>query len=164
MNNYIMFEGQKIPLTDEQIKMFKLCADKKKSLFERVECNQRYYFIDIGGTVSEIDDDDAVFDNKCFNTANYCTDKELMEQRALHETLSRLLWRFSAENSHPEIAACTRYEICFELTTAGITADTRFVGKSRTIGGCSFATKELACRAIEEIVKPFIKEHPDFVW
>lgn len=162
MDNYIMFEGQKIPLTDEQVKIIKSCADKKKSPFERVEYNQRYYYIDTGGAVSESTDGDFADDNECFNAANYCTDEELMEQRALHETLSRLLWRFSAENSHPEIAASIRYEICFELTTAGITADTRFAGKSRTIGGCSFATKALTCQAIEEIVKTIYKRASKF--
>ena len=75
MDNYIMFEGQKIPLTDEQVEMIKSCADKKKSPFERVEYNQRYYYIDAGGTVSESTDGDFADDNECFNAANYCTDE-----------------------------------------------------------------------------------------
>ena len=31
-------------------------------------------------------------------------------------------------------------------------------------GTVYFSTKEKAEQAIEEVVKPFMKEHPDFVW
>lgn len=30
--------------------------------------------------------------------------------------------------------------------------------------GVYFSTREGAERAIEEVIKPFIKEHPEFVW
>ena len=162
MDNYIMIDGKKIPLTDEQVKMLRDTQEDKKSPFERLKCAERYYFIDAKGDVGSTDDFYADADNDLYSVANYCTDKKLMEQRALYETLSRLLWRFSVENSQSANASDLRYELCFEQSEVDLFADTSFAGMSRTIGGCSFSTKALACRAIEEIVTPFIEEHPNF--
>ena len=164
MDNYIMFEGQKIPLTDEQVEMIKSCADKKKSPFERVEYNQRYYYIDAGGTVSESTDGDFADDNECFNAANYCTDEELMEQRALHETLNRLLWRFSMENGEGERLWDNDHAHWYiEYSHVAGTYHVRWVYNMHGIGIVHFPSAEIAQRAVVEIIEPFTKKHPDFV-
>lgn len=168
MDNYIMIEGKKIPLTDEQIKVLKdakALEAKQKSPFERVGYNENYYTIGNIGNVFYTTDIAAPEDNRRFDTANYCTDKKLMEQRALHETLNRLLWRFSMENGegeNPWTSDCAHWYIFYahNIDEFRIT----WVEKVHSAGTIYFSSGELAQRAIVEIIKPFIKEHPDFVW
>lgn len=168
MDNYIMIEGKKIPLTDEQVKTLKdtkVPGGKQKSPFERAGHTQKYYFICDTGNVSYTVDIATLEDNRRFATANYCTDRKLMEQRALHEALSRLLWRFSMENGeveNPWDGVMAHWHIYCDTSTQQFdTSWTRFC-----IHCCDiyFPTEKLAQRAIDEIVKPFMKEHPDFVW
>lgn len=171
MENYIMLEGEKIPLTDEQIKMLKdskKLEEVKKNPFERVR-NKGYYFIQYNGTVEYDFDRDSSGDICCFAIANYCTDKELMKQRALHEILNRLLWRFSMENGGGESTwgiydrDCNYYiTYNYDMHPARFTVEfTLFYEVNGTV---YFSSKELAERAIEEIIKPFMKDHPEFVW
>lgn len=164
MDNYIMIDGKKIPLTDEQVKMLKGTQEAKKSPFERLKCVERYYFIDAKGNVGRTDEFCADADNDLYGVANYCADKKLMEQRALHETLNRLLWRFSIENREGENkwdCKNDHYEIYWSCSSESFEVCRSSHAKS--LHSAYFPTKELAQRAIDEIVKPFIKEHPDFV-
>lgn len=174
MENYIMFEGKKIPLTDEQVEMLKNTGNTgkpeevKKNPFERqLHWGDEYYVINECDSPSKWHEEGKSINRKHFAVANYCTDKELMEQRALHETLNRLLWRFSMKNGESEnkwgehnrhyfILMCINsgnrhFEICWDSFT-------------KNEGVAYFPTKELAEEAITEIIEPFMEEHPDFVW
>ena len=93
-----------------------------------------------------------------------------MEQRALHETLSRLLWRFSMQHDGDKIDwnNYSRYKhfIVYDYLDKKFKID--FIN---TMHGCTlkssavyFDTSKIAHRAIDEIVLPFMKEHPGFVW
>ena len=58
MENYIMLEGNKIPLTDEQVKMLrdsKKPEKIEKSPFERVDSNSTYFYMKQIQTLSERD-------------------------------------------------------------------------------------------------------------
>lgn len=102
-------------------------------------------------------------DRGAFERANYCTDKAMMEQRALHETLNRLLWRYSEEhggdnewndkNIHWFISKSEQY---------GFTKSACKYDKYN--GVVYFKDAETAQSAIEEIVKPFMEQHPELVW
>lgn len=163
MDNYIMFEGKKIPLTEEQVAMLK---GERRSPFRRQKKGGRYYFIGGSGNVYSQDDLDSGTDCNLFEVGNYCTDKELMHQRALHETLDRLLWRFSMENGeldNPWNMLSTHYYINVNKKITGI--DFIVCESNLRKGNATyFPSKELAYRAIDEIIKPFMKKHKDFVW
>lgn len=162
--NYIMLNGKRIDLTDEQIE--KLGLKVEQDCFERNE-EEKFYAIGCGGTVvdsSQIFRNDE-FCGKLHKVANYCTDKKLMEQRAVHETLSRLLWRFSMQNNGDKIdwgnIEQHKYKIYYDHNK----------GKYLVAINCRqqyseqyYHTKEIAKRAIDEIILPFMKKHPDFVW
>lgn len=71
---------------------------EKRNPFERVKEGEGFYYIS---------GDERIMTNKeypwhCvdgyYDCANYCTDAELLRQRALYEKLERCLWRFSMEN------------------------------------------------------------------
>ena len=159
--NYIVINGKKAELTEEQLKALGIEIEKK-SVFERKE-DKSYYYISAYGTVRRTLDKEWTTDTLQYNVANYCTDKALMEQRALHETLDRLLWRFSMEHDGDKIdwdVPSSKYRIyCDEHKSFLVSWDN--TSKSHTI---YFHTRNIAERAIEEIIKPFIEEHPEFRW
>lgn len=161
--NYIMLNGKRIDLTDEQFE--KLGLKVEKDCFRRLKNNQKYYCIrEIGKVESFLDNEDKI-DDEFYKVANYCTDKSLMEQRALHETLSRLLWRFSMQNDGDKIdwhnANQCKYQIYYNHYEGKY-----FVSNYcwQQYNGQYYRTEEIAKRAIDEIILPFMKEHPDFVW
>ena len=71
--------------------------------FERQSYNNTYYYIQPTGLVVDAFEYHNFFSDHCYGVANYCTDKAIMEQRALHETLNRLLWRYSMEHDGDKI-------------------------------------------------------------
>lgn len=161
MDNYIMFEGKKIPLTEEQVAMLK---DKSGSPLKRQKIGERYYYISGSGSVYSLEELDSGTDYNLFEAGNYCTNKELMHQRAMHETLDRLLWRFSMENGemdNPWDGDCLHYYITYRTESQVFSVYSHY---STKISNPYFNKKETAQRAIDEIIKPFMKAHRDFVW
>lgn len=111
----------------------------------------------------------AVFEG-CLNNARYacgnvCKDEDVMKQRALHETLNRLLWRASiiARDSVKSWNHFNKHHyIYFDKDSDSLKVGYNDIWKSQ--GTCYFPTKKSAEDAIKNIIKPFMKEHPDFVW
>lgn len=161
MENYICINGKKAELTEEQMKALGIELPKKNP-FERVK-NQLYYAIHGTGQVCMEDDYNRLYDNAAFNAGNYCTDKAIMEQRALHETLNRLLWRYSMEHGGDKIDwgnVSDKYAIYYESDTKEYK-----VACWQTVyysGNVYFRTENVALAAIEAIIKPFIAAHPEF--
>lgn len=157
--NYLMLNGKRIDLTDEQIEKLGL-EIKKETPFDR---QSYYYCILEDGVVDGRADVRDVIDDRCYNIANYCTDKSLMQQRALHEVLDRLLWRFSMQNDGDKII-CKKMNDVFTIMYHA--TQRKFIVNSM----CSkyhvvyFYTEEIAQRAIDEIILPFMEEHPEFIW
>lgn len=159
MTNYICINGKKAELTEEQMKALGIELPKVNP-FERVE-GEMYFVIDTIGDVAEEYDDDYEEDQRHFNTANYCTDYKLMEQRALHETLNRLLWRYSMEHDGDKIDWNNdeyKYYIYYSRYNERWAISSSDEWNSVTY----FYTEEIAENAIEEIIEPFMKAHPDF--
>jgi hypothetical protein len=161
MENYIMLNGKRIDLTAEQIET--LVGKKEKDPFERVR-DEIYYHIDNDGCIEVLRDAFVFADNERYDVANYCTDKELMEQRALHEILNRLLWRYSMQHGGREVA-CIKNETTnwYISTKEGVLYTSNCYGK-RGLGEVAFCDEQTVNAAIEEIVKPFMEQHPEFRW
>jgi hypothetical protein len=164
MESYIVINGKKAPLTEEQLKMLGIETEKKNPL-KRCKYHERYYHIDCFGKVNEACEDKHKADVDLYEIANYCTDKDLLQQRAWRETLSRLLWRYSMEHDGDKIEWKNDYEwkyyIYFNCANNKYAIDFyRFIKG----GDVYFHTKEIAENAIKEIIEPFMAEHPDFVW
>ena len=163
MENYLMLNGKRIDLTAEQIET--LMGKKVKDPFKRVK-GGKYFYIDSDGKIEVEWDEMTELDNDRYLIGNYCTDRELMEQRALHETLNRLLWRYSMQHGGGEIewGNCNedKYSIyANHVVGAYDVSAAQFCAGEGTI---HFHTKQLANAAIEEIVKPFMEKHPEFRW
>lgn len=161
--NYIMLNGKRVDLTEDQIE--KLGFKVEKDYFERLQNGQRYYYICGGGDVSSLADTGDSMDDKYYNVANYCTDISMMHQRALHETLSRLLWRFSMQNDGDKIdwknrKSC-KFHIYFDYNEQEFAVNQNSC--YQMIECVYFNTRGIAQRAIDEIILPFMKKHPEFV-
>ena len=153
MENYICINGKKAELTEEQMKALGIELPKG-SRFDRAEMNKIYYYILPDGVVIAVQELEDSFDKCHFDVANYCTDKAIMEQRAMHETLSRLLWRFSEQNGGSGV---------FGIADKGNGNFCPMIENYRYLEP-TFKTANIVNRAIKEIVEPFMAEHPDFVW
>lgn len=162
--NKIILDGKEYELSAEVVEKIKAevaAQEKKESPFERTDPLLPYWFIDSNGGV---DFDTAAahsrFTDFRFFVGNYCTDKSLMEQRALHETLNRLLWRYSETHGDQMFAkqhAISRAWDDDEFYTL-------FCVSGKQQGTVYFSSNDVAVAAIEEVVKPFMAAHPEFVW
>ena len=160
--NYLIIEGIKVPLTDEQVAMIKgtgALKSKEKSPFSRVEKKESYWLIDIDGTINQTYESGCEEDDKLFSCANYCSDKELIEERAIREELSRLLWRFSMENGSKDIdwedPNRFKYSICIYFDGESLKWEIGKSIKCKCLNEVFFIDEDTTRRAIREIVEPF---------
>lgn len=169
MENYIMFNGRKYKIDEENSLFIGAIVDdmktEKKSCFSQAYDNP-YYFITSCGSVDVIIDSNSFTDDIRYRVGNYCADKNLMSQRALHEALNRLLWRFSLENGGDGEwnGNDAHYYITFQSGVGEKKLRVDWTSQWRHQGTVFFSSRCVAERAIGEIVKPFITEHPEFVW
>ena len=148
-----------VEISEEQIEKM---TEKKKSPFERVKGSE-FYFISAEGYIDVDIDVMSNADANLFGVANYCTDKDLLRQQAWRETLNRLLWRWQYENDEPVNweKPTDKFHIVFDVKFNTFCCDSGTYVKRAFV---NFSSKEKAEQAIEEVVKPFMAEHPDFVW
>lgn len=160
--NYIVINGKKAELTPKQLKALGLEKEIKNPFERRI--NEQYYIILADGDVCFYRDKADDTDDTMYRVANYCTDREMMEQRALHETLNRLLWRYSMEHGGSKINwsddTKRKYFISYNHHACKCIVDYNTYYNSFT--SPYFTTMEAAENAIKEIVEPFVAEHPDF--
>lgn len=165
MDNYICINGKKAELTEEQMKALGIKFAGTENSFERQSYDNIYYYIQPTGLVVDAPEFHNYFSDNCYGVANYCTDKAIMEQRALHETLNRLLWRYSMEHDGDKIDwnnVSDKWTIYYEHDTGKYkTATWQTIQYLELV---FFNTREIAEKAITEIIEPFMKAHPEFKW
>lgn len=137
----------------------------EQSPFARRREGDMYYTLDGRGWIYT-DFEDPRYNQDIgdfYAVGNYCTDHDLMKQRALHETLNRLLWRFSMENGGDKLQLSNpdgkKWYIYYDPQTS-FGFHTMYTFRAIHLDAIYFATKELADRALYDIVLPFIKAHP----
>lgn len=158
MKNYICINGKKAELTEEQMRALGIELPKANP-FERVKKGGRYYSIEALGNVYSYEDNYYGIDTQSYENANYCTDKSIMEHRALHETLNRMLWRYAME--HNSIYIAEKYFVTQNQCTKELVVH-KYTGALVSFGEIAFSSERVALNAIEEVVKPFLAEHTDF--
>lgn len=171
--NKIILDGKEYELSAELVEKIKteVAAQEKKKReelkepFGRVH-NERYFLINGNGRVSTMSaDTNTPTDDELYAIGNYCRDKGMMEQRALHETLNRLLWRYSETHggdSNPW--PCGTHWFIYCNTANGNEMMVSANDSHKKQGTIYFKDGETAHAAIEEVVKPFMAAHPEFVW
>ena len=161
MDNYICINGKKVELTKEQLEKLGIKLETSSS-FDRQDNGDRYYFINSIGEI--VVNEEHNNDSNCnhYNAANYCTDKELLEKRALYETLNRRLWRYSMEHDGDKID-WNRNEEKYYIFYNTDSKDW-FIGSICYSWDFAvfFYSSEIAEKAIKEVVIPFIEKNPEF--
>lgn len=146
----------------EREKFFKLVEkSKEKSFnpFERVSEGEKYYWNGYSGVANWSYEYHYGVDDDCFDCHNYYNNKEFAEHQALRELLNRKLMKFSYENGGADITksidAFSIYVNDYDIYVNDMCPDTLTPW---------FISEEVAQRAIDEVVKPFLEEHPNFKW
>lgn len=162
MENYIVINGKKAELTPEQLKALGIEVEKD-SLFKRIEKGETYYSITSYGMILPQLEIDTPLNKKQYNSASYCTDKNLLQQQAYRETLNRLLWRFSMENGWSDEGwKIDEGKFCIVYDHDNKAWNVIWAIFKHTLNAVYFKSEDIAIRAIKEIVKPFMEAHPDF--
>lgn len=167
MENYIVINGQKAELTEEQLKQLGLkVEDKKNNPFDRVNMSKEYYFIHGSDSIFYATEDCPDVDHHYYDNANYFNDKDFANQVMLHQQLYRKLLKYAYDHEAEDcewdkVCVNPHYYIYFDSTKGHFIVGENHFGHSQNV---YFSKQEVAEQAIEDVVKPFIKEHPEFVW
>lgn len=164
--NYIVINGKRLDLTEERLKVLGIKVEtKRKNPFKDVDRFEDYYFVDRNNEVHASMKTDSSVDNQMYTSANYFNDKTFAEQVSLHQLLYRKLLKFAYDNGCEDTAEWgeefNHYTIYYDHRRHHFMVDVNCEGQN---AGVYFSTKEGAERSIKEVVEPFMKEHPDFVW
>lgn len=163
-DNYAVINGKRIELTDEQVKV--LGIETRKNPFERLAKYSGYYRVTDANQVDDYVETFDSTDNRLYDVANYFNDKQFAQQVALHQLLYRKLLKFAYDNECEDTAEWDchnrHYHIIYRFDSKDFDFDGNDVFKRQ--GTVYFFSEEGALQAISEVVKPFMKEHPEFIW
>lgn len=161
----LTIDGKEVQLTETQLKALGIEVEKKrKNPFDRVAVDDMYYFIRHFGDVDGYRQAHDYEDDALFNTANYFNDEQFAEQVALHQLLYRKLLKFAYDNRFEDIEwnnLNDHWYIFYNYAGCCFDCQRNDGCKSQNV---YFSSEEAAERAIKEVVRPFMKEHPNFVW
>lgn len=174
MDNYIVINGKKTELTEEQLKALGVEVEKKRNnpFNSKSETDNILYVTDathLDGVAPTREYYDNENWNRCMiERANSFNDKDFANQVYLHEVLNRKLLKYAWDNEaedydewdndhklHYYIIRDKRYHDRYVVTYSDYLKD----GST-----AYFSKKGVAENAIEDVIKPFMKEHPEFVW
>lgn len=168
MENYIVINGKKAELTEEQLKQLGINVEvKKETLFTRNhDPKGLYWSISSTGGIMSQHEDNASFDDALYENVNYFNDYKFAKQVALQQLLYRKLLKYAYE-SDAIVTDWTDPNSQKYFISKSMKKNTFHVNWNTMIkSGCEvyFTSKEVTERAIEDVVKPFMEEHPEFVW
>lgn len=163
-DNYIVINGKRVELTDEQVKALGI---KRKNPFERAnpDADDKYYYIRVSGDVADYHDVNDNGDRLLYEASNYFNDEQFAEQVALHQLLYRKLLKFAYDNECEDTAEWNgtnmHWFIRWSCDAGNFIIFNEYCYKGQEV---YFSSDEAAKRAGREVVEPFMKEHPEFVW
>lgn len=167
MENYIVINGKKAELTEEQLKQLGIeVEEKRNSPFDRVSGSESYYFISAEDNIDITSEAYIEVDQLYFDNANYFNDTDFANQVMLHQQLYRKLLKYAWDNEAEDLewdedGVNPHYYIYFDNTKGHFVVEEHHYCHSQNI---YFSSEKVAKQAIEYIIKPFMKEHPEFVW
>lgn len=166
MENYIVINGKKAELTEEQLKALGIeVKEKKETPFTRHH-EKLYWSISAMGGVMGQHEYNADFDNALYDNINYFNDYKFAEQVALHQLLYRKLLKYAYDNGAEDCDWDNNNNNCHYYIYFNYQFNKFIVSSAtRSKNFCVyFSSEKIAKQAIIDVVEPFIKEHPDFVW
>lgn len=162
----LTIDGKEIQLTDEQLKMLGIEPEKKrKNPFDRVAKDEVYFQIGIDGDVFSLYEYGTTSDEDSVLCVNYFNDEAFAKQVALHQLLYRKLLKYAYDNEFEDEewnGTNMHAYIIYNFTRKDY--DIRWTRNEKEPGTVYFKTPTRATAALNEVVMPFVKEHPEFVW
>ena len=159
----LTIDGKEVALTDEQIKALGIDVDDG-CVCDRANDGCWFYYVRSDGIVDRDIERDWQTDKDMFECGNYYRSESYAEQVALHQHLNNLLRRYSEQHGgDPEWDAVNNHFLInfdFSVKTFYVNA----FSCSKQCGVVHFGSQSVAEKALEEVVKPFMEEHPEFVW
>lgn len=158
----LTIDGKEIQLTDEQLKQLGI-EPEKKNPFNRV--NDMYFCITSLNEVASYDDYDNESDDALYDAVNYFNDEAFAQQVALRQLLYRKLLKYAYDNEFEDEewnGNNMHAYIIYNFTRKDY--DIRWTRDEKEPGTVYFKTPTRATAALNEVVMPFVKEHPEFVW
>nr|DAF48983.1 MAG TPA: hypothetical protein [Siphoviridae sp. ctnpt50] len=159
----LTIDGKEVQPTNEQLKM--LGIEVRKNPFERVAEGKTYYRIDRDGKVDNFCEYGDSTDDALKMVNNYFNDESFASQVALRHLLYRKLLEFAYENDGEDVkewdGSNERWTIRYGSNLNKFFAYSQERYKAPDV---YFSSKEATERAINEVVEPFMEEHPDFIW
>lgn len=160
----LTIDGKEVQLTDKQLRLLGI-IEKEKSPFQRSYYGCCYYTITSYDGIERYADLRDDYAEAMFEGANYFSTQPFAKQVALHQLLYRKLLKFAYENEVEDTAEWDEinphWSIEYDTHCNAFTSDWHKIYKMQDV---YFSSKEGANRAIKEVVEPFVKEHPEFVW
>lgn len=146
----------------EEVEESKKSEKFNKTPFDRVKEYKRYCVIGLNNEIVGEWEYDETFDDKQYECSNYFNDEDFAKQVALHQLLYRKLLKFKLQRD----IADKNIGYCFFVNLDKMNilyVDETFIA-NRNCNGVYFNEHSTAELALKEVVKPFLEEHPDFIW
>lgn len=164
-NTYLVVNGVKIPLTDEQKKSLGLTFENP---FAEPSMRENYYYITSEGAVVvdiNIWDD---LDNKRFDKVNCFKNRDFANVVAKKQLLYRMLLKFAYDNDAVDLPwdrhnyhFYIRYEYNDDVTEPTWEVAAALI--NRSANEIYFSKESVAEEALETVVKPFFSAFPEIV-
>lgn len=176
MENYIMLDGKKIVLTEEQVARLRSTdsAAHTQSRFnpcDRTKGSYWYCMNDRKSLISvQIRDDHDLFDDAMYDeVANYFNDEGFAMYVALNQLLYRKLLQYAYNNDiidkHSKDDSYKHYYIVQRIVAGKNITTVNYTWSDALPCTVYFETEEGALKAIEEVIKPLMDKYPAFrVW
>ena len=164
----VKIQGIKIDLTEEQLQKLQQLVEHKHP-FKRVDKGETYYFVEpyVDGVFYSLILTETYNDlcDKKFDSGNYYNNKEFADQVAMDLNLQQRLRKFTYENGWSDDLWEDTNVYKTEITFDGITKRWGFRTYKYPMYNplvVYFKNGETAHRAVEEVVRPFCKENPNY--
>lgn len=164
MKNYIVINGKKAELTKEQLEKLGIKPERNNP-FDRVEEGRGFYVATEDGIVDRIIETSHDTDTWYYDNAAYFNDKEFAEQMSLKWLLYRKLEKYAWDNEAEDVEWNNdnyHYHIYYNFLDKNFNINLLSIWKYD--GGVYFSDRDVAEDAIEDVVEPFMTEHPNFKW
>lgn len=159
----LIIDGKEVKLTNEQVKA--LGIETRRNPFERLAKYSGYYRVTDANQVDDYVETFDGTDNRLYDVANYFNDETFAEQVALHQLLYRKLLKFAYDNNCEDTQEWNEknqhWTIYYNHNRHKFEADNWSTFHRSDV---YFSSEDGAKAAIKEVVEPFMKDHPEFVW
>ena len=155
----------KIEDLEKELAQFKKELDEKdKSPYcKRVQHGDYYFAVHGSGLVKRDCDLNLEFNIGHYETANYFSDKSFAKKVAAEQTLTNLLRKYTYEHGWSDDRwddkNTPKYCVCYDALNKRMILDYWFSNKY--LGIIYFVDRKTATNAIQEVVIPFVKKHPE---